>query len=119
MDKIILKGIQFFGYHGVSEVEREVGGKYEVDIEIPYDLESASKSDNLKDTVNYSEVYKIVLKVGTNQSFKLIEALAQKIANVILTNFPIEEVKVKVKKLNPPIAGSLDFAGVQISRNRR
>lgn len=119
MDKILLKGIQFYGYHGVSSVEREVGQKYAVDIEIPYDLKLAGKSDELKDTVNYSKVYKIVTEVGTTESFKLIETLAQKIADAILTNFPcIKSVTVKVMKLTPPIAGTLDYAGVEITRNR-
>ena len=118
MDKILLKGIQFYGYHGVSDVEREVGQKYAVDIEIPYDLEPAGKNDELRDTVNYSKVYKFVTEVGTTESFKLIETLAQKIADAILTNFPTSSVTVKVMKLTPPIAGSLDYAGVEITRNR-
>jgi len=118
MDKIILKGIQFYGYHGVSEVEREVGQKYAVDITIPFELEQAGKSDNIEKTINYSKIYEIVMQVGTSESFKLIETLAQKIADSILDNFPINSVTLKVMKLTPPIAGTLDFAGVEITRKR-
>lgn len=117
MDKIILKGIQFYGYHGVSDVEREVGQKYAVDIKIPYNLMPAGKSDNLTDTVNYAKIYKLVTEIGTTESFKLIETLAQKIADAILTSFSIKSVTVKVMKLTPPIAGSLDYAGVKIRRD--
>lgn len=118
MDKIILKGIQFYGYHGVSDVEREVGQKYAVDIEIPYDLKPAGTSDELENTVNYAKVYKLVTEVGTNENFKLIEALAEKIADAILTSLPVENVTVKVMKLTPPIAGNLDYAGVEITRSK-
>jgi len=118
MDKIILKGVQFYGYHGVSDEEREVGQKYAVDVEIPYDLKPAGKSDNLRDTVNYAKVYKLVTQVGTTESFKLIETLARKIADAMLTNFPIDSVTVRVMKLTPPIAGNLDYAGVEITRNK-
>ena len=116
MDKIILKGIQFYGYHGVSEAERELGQKYAVDIEIDFDLEPAGRSDNLNDTVNYSEIFRLVIEVGTSEKFLLIESLAQKIADAILSRFPIETVLVRVKKLTPPIPGELEYAGVEIVR---
>ncbi|MBM3239104.1 dihydroneopterin aldolase [Candidatus Poribacteria bacterium] len=116
MDKIILKGIQFYGYHGVSEAERELGQKYAVDVEINYDLGPAGTSDNLDDTINYSAIFRLVIKIGTNEKFILIESLAQKIADAILSQFPIEAVLVRVKKLTPPIPGELKYAGVEIVR---
>ena len=93
MDKIILKGIQFYGYHGVSEAER-----------------------NLDDTINYSAIFRLVVKIGTSEKFILIESLTQKIADAILSQFPIETVLVRVKKLTPPIPGELEYAGVEILR---
>ena len=118
MDKIILKGIQFYGYHGVSEAEREVGQKYAVDIEIDYDLEPAGRSDNLNDTIDYSAVFHLVIEIGTSEKFILIESLAQKIADATLSQFPIGTVLVRVKKLTPPIPGELEYAGVEIVRER-
>ncbi len=118
MDKIILKGIQFYGYHGVSEAEREVGQKYAVDVEIDCDLESAGKSDDLNDTMDYSEIFRLVIETGTHRKFLLIESLAQNITDSILSRFPIESVLVRVKKLTPPIPGELEYAGVEITRKR-
>jgi len=118
MDKIILKGIQFYGYHGVSEPEREVGQKYAVDIEVFYDVEKAGKSDDLNETINYAEIFNLVVEIGTSEKFFLVETLAQKIAFAILEQFPIETVLVRVKKLTPPIAGMLEYAGVEIMRHR-
>jgi len=117
MDKIILKGIQFYGYHGVSEPEREVGQKYAVDIEVFHDLEKAGKTDDLNETIDYAEIFNLVVEIGTSKKFLLIETLAQKIADAILERFPIDAVLVGVKKLTPPIAGMLEYAGVEIIRH--
>ena len=119
MDKIILKGIQFHGYHGVAEAERQLGQKYEVDLELMADLSTAGKTDDLTHTVDYVEVVQLVIDIGTRQSFQLFEALAEKIANAILAQFQIEEVRITVKKLSPPIEPRLTYAGVEIHRKRK
>ena len=88
MDKIILKGIQFHGYHGVTEAERQLGQKYEIDLELTTDLSAAGKTDNLAHTVDYAQVVQRVIEIGTRQSFQLFEALAETIADAILAQFP-------------------------------
>lgn len=118
MDKIILKGIQFHGYHGVAEAERQLGQKYEIDLELMTDLSTAGTSDDLTHTVNYAEVVQRVIEIGTQGSFQLFEALAETIAGEILAQFQIEEVQITVKKLSPPIEPRLTYAGVEIRRRR-
>ena len=119
MDKIILKGIQFHGYHGVAEAERQLGQKYEIDLELMTELSVAGKTDDLAHTINYAEVVQLVIEIGTQQSFQLFEALAETIAATILARFQIEEVRVAVKKLSPPIEPTLTYAGVEIYRKRQ
>ena len=119
MDKIILKGVQFHGYHGVAEAERQLGQKYEIDLELMTDLSTAGKTDDLAHTINYAEVVQLVIDIGTRQSFQLFEALAETIAREILAQFQIEEVRITVKKLSPPIEPRLTYAGVQIHRKRK
>ena len=119
MDKIILKGIQFHGYHGVAEAERQLGQKYEIDLELTTDLSVAGKTDDLTHTINYAEVVQLVIEIGTQGSFQLFEALAETIAAAILARFQIEEVRVAVKKLSPPIEPTLTYAGVEIYRKRQ
>lgn len=117
-DKIILSGIQFHGHYGVSDQERGVGGRYVVDLELTYDLRPAGRSDALTDTVDYSAVYALVVAIGRERQFHLLEALAQALADAMLAKFPVGEVLVRVKKQPPPIAGVLDYAGVEIRRTR-
>ena len=118
MDKIILKGIQFHGYHGVAAAERQLGQKYEIDLELMTDLSDAGKTDDLTHTIDYAQVVQLVIEIGTQQSFQLFEALAETIAEAIFAQFSIEEVRIAVKKLSPPIEPRLTDAGVEIHRKR-
>ncbi|MFQ6016165.1 MAG: dihydroneopterin aldolase [Anaerolineae bacterium] len=118
MDKIILNGIEFYSYGGVSKAEREVGQRYVVDVELIYDLRAAAASDDVADTINYSEVYRAVLETARQTKFHLIETLAQRMADTLLQRFPAQEVFVRLRKQPPPIDGVLQYAGVEIRRGR-
>ncbi len=116
-DRIILKGMVFYGYHGVSPAEKELGQRFGVDVELTADLSLGGLSDDLNRTVNYSAVYKIVKQVVEGPSFNLIEAVAEKVAAEILSRFAVEQVRVTLKKLQAPIKGSvLSYAAVDIVR---
>ena len=119
MDKIILKGIRFHGYHGVAEAERQLGQKYEIDLEMMTDLATAGKTDDLAHTIDYAQVVQLVIEIGTQGSFQLFETLAETIAEAVLAQFQIEEVRIAVKKLSPPIEPTLTYAGVEIHRTRK
>ena len=118
MDKITIKGIHFHGYHGVHSAEREIGQKYEVDLELSLDLSTAGKNDVLAKTIDYTKMVDIVLKIGTKQSFHLFEALAESIATQILDQTSAIKIQVAVKKLSPPIEPPITHAGVEIIRKR-
>ena len=119
MDKITLKGIRFHGYHGVAEAERQIGQKYEIDAELVRDLSVAGKTDDLVHTIDYAQVIRLIIEIGTHQSFQLIEALAETITAAILDQFVVEEVRITVNKLSPPIAQIITHAGVSIARKRK
>ncbi|HBN45741.1 MAG TPA: dihydroneopterin aldolase [Candidatus Marinimicrobia bacterium] len=118
MGIIRLKNMQFYGYHGVSESEKHLGGKFEVDVEMSMDLKEACAADNLDATVDYEAVYNIVDGCVKNDKFYLIEALADSIARETFTHFAIAEITVRVRKPHAPINGMLDTVEVEISRNR-
>lgn len=116
MDRIILKGLQFYGYHGVTESERQVGQKYEIDAELTCDLSLAGVADELAHTIDYGQVVNLIVEIGTERSFQLIEALTETVASAILDQFPVQEVQLDVKKLFPPIVHQLTYAGIRIRR---
>jgi 7,8-dihydroneopterin aldolase/epimerase/oxygenase len=118
-DRIIVGGIKFHAYHGLTRLEREVGVRCSIDVEMSVDLTPAIASDNLADTIDYREVHRLVLEIGQERkSFHLIESLGGRIADEMLARFPIDEVTVRVRKETPIIDGIVDYIGVQVSRGR-
>lgn len=118
-DTINLNRMQFYGYHGALLEEQRMGQRFDVDVTINCDLYQAGTTDQLEQTVNYAEIYMQVKEIVEGRAYKLIETVAEKIAETILLNFTkVESCRVKVIKPNPPIAGHYDSVSVEIERNR-
>ena len=118
-DRIIMEGMQFYGFHGVNVEERSLGQSYVVDLAVEIDLGVPGRSDRLEDTVSYTHLYRSVQKVLEGESKNLLEATAETVARRILEEFPVDAVQVRVKKPRPPIKGSfVDNAAVEIYRVR-
>ena len=118
-DRIILEGMQFYGFHGVNVEERSLGQSYVVDLAVEMDLGVPGRSDRLEDTVSYTHLYRSVQKVLEGESKNLLEATAEAVARRILDEFPVDAVQVRVKKPRPPIKGSfVENAVVEIYRVR-
>lgn len=119
MDKILLSAMEFYGYHGVLPEETKLGQRFVVDLELSLCLKKAGQSDDLSETVNYADVYQLTKEIVEGPPFKLIEAVAEKLAAKILATFPnVRECKVKLTKPNPPISGHYRSVAVEIIRGR-
>lgn len=116
MGIIRLKNMQFYGFHGVDESEKHLGGRFEVDVEMHLSLKVACESDDLEDTVNYEAIYKTVDQCVKKDKFYLIEALANSIAKEIIKNHPIDAIMIRVRKPHAPVKGVLDTIEVEIER---
>ena len=119
-DRIILTGMQFYGFHGVNPEERRLGQPFVVDLEAELDLSAAEASDRLTDTVSYTHLYRVVKGIVEGEPLNLLESAAGAIASGVLEQHPaVEAVRVTVQKPRPPIRGSvIDSAGVEIYRKR-
>ncbi|MDP4199204.1 MAG: dihydroneopterin aldolase [Bacteroidota bacterium] len=115
---IRLKNIQVYGYHGAHAHEREHGGRFEIDVELRADLEQAAKSDDLADTVDYVKLQRTVEELSSTKH-RLIESLADVIARRLLSDFPAEEVIVRVRKPGAAIGGVLDSVEVECHRLKK
>jgi dihydroneopterin aldolase len=118
MGIIRLHNMTFYGYHGISAAERQTGRRFEVDVELVVDMDKPAKSDKLKDTVNYTEVYRIVEQLVAQNRFALLETIAVRLANQILKKFKPQEVVVRVRKKIPPVPGNLDHIEVEVKRKK-
>ena len=118
VDRIELRGLRALGVCGVLPEEQERPQPLEVDVDIEADLTAAGMSDDLDDTVDYGAVCELVERVVTTETFALIERLAERIAELILTDDRVLAVTVAVRKTRPPVAQILATSGVRIRRVR-
>jgi dihydroneopterin aldolase len=117
-DKILLSGVRFHGYHGLTRMEREVGGRYSIDLELTYDYSKAIVSDRIADTLDYRKVHRIVQEIGRGKSYRLIEALAGKIVVTLFEEVGVDEIFIRVRKETPVLDGIVESVGVELRRSR-
>jgi dihydroneopterin aldolase len=117
-DRITLKSLVFYAYHGVFEAEKELGQKFEVDVDMRGDFQAAARVDDIDMAVNYADVYATVKDIVEERDFDLIEALALNIADEVLSGYEVEEVTVRVRKPSAPIGGPADYVECEITRFR-
>ena len=108
MDCIQLEGIRCYGYTGYLPEEQVLGQWFEVDVTLWLDLALAAKSDAIEDTIDYRNIINRVQHLVKTSKFALVERLAGAIAESILANNGIQQVKVRLSKLAAPIP---DFGG--------
>lgn len=119
MDQIKLNNMQFYGFHGLFPEENKLGQRFYVDAALFADLHQAGASDDVKDSVNYGEVFETVRRIVEGNVYRLLEALAEGIASELLATFPlINACRIEVKKPDPPIVGHYDSVTVEIYRER-
>ncbi len=118
-DIIRIKNASFYAYHGVDSDEQNLGGKFEIDVEIIGDFSEAIRSDNLKKAIDYESVYSIIKKIVTQKKYYLLETLAKTIAKGLIGEFSlIHKVKVIARKPHPPVRGVVDYVEVEITETR-
>jgi 7,8-dihydroneopterin aldolase/epimerase/oxygenase len=119
MDKIILTNMQFYGFHGLLPEENKLGQRFNVDLELYLDTSKAGLSDNMLESIDYSQAYQRVKKVVEGEAKNLIEAVAETIASDLLSSFELlRACRVKVMKPDPPIPGHYQSVAVEIYREK-
>ena len=117
MDRIFLTGLTTEAIIGIFDWEREVRQTIAVDLEMSADIRRAAATDHIDDTLDYKKVAKRVLAFVQDSRFQLIETLAERIAELILTEFQVDRVRVTLHKPGA-IRHSRDV-GVIIERSRQ
>lgn len=117
MDKIYIENLEVFAHHGVLAEETENGQNFYVNAVLYTDTTKSAKDDNLELTVNYAEVCDFIVNYMQNNTFKLIETVANRLAEQILINFGlIEKIDIEIRKPNAPIQHNFDCVSVKIIR---
>ena len=119
MDKITIKNLKLFAYHGVNPEEKENGQNFYIDLNYFLDLSLPCESDNVDDTVSYAKAVKIIQKVFTECSYDLIEKAAQKVCDALFESFEsIKKIEITLKKPEAPVKAEFDYMAVSLTRER-
>lgn len=119
MNRMFIKGLEVFAYHGVNPEEKRDGQRFVLDITLYANLSYAEKSDRLEDTVNYASVRKTVSRLMTENRFDLIERAAACVAEGVLKEHPkVEKIEVILKKPDAPMSAKFDYVAVEVVRQR-
>jgi dihydroneopterin aldolase len=119
-DRIVVEGMDFYGYHGVNPPENELGQRFVVDVALTMDLRTAASSDDVSDTVSYAHVFKAVKAIVEGEPRQLLESVAERVAESLLEDERVEEVWVRLNKPAAPIKGAVfSRVAVEITRRRK
>ncbi|CCQ47934.1 dihydroneopterin aldolase [Pseudarthrobacter siccitolerans] len=118
MDRITLTGVTAVGHHGVFDFERREGQPFVVDAVLYLDFAKAAESDDVRDTAHYGEVAQRITEWISGEPLNLIEALAVRIADSLLSEFRLEAVDVTVHKPQAPIEVPFGDVAVSVHRTR-
>lgn len=115
--KIGLEDVRFYAPHGFYEEEHRMGNEFSIDVEVEAAITGAAEHDDLGGTVNYATIY-YLLQAEMKKPTQLLEALAYRMGNRILNQFDsVSSVKLRLRKLNPPLGGKVGAAVVEILVN--
>ncbi|MCK5075205.1 MAG: dihydroneopterin aldolase [Calditrichia bacterium] len=117
-DIIRLTNMSFYAHHGYYSAERELGQRFELDVELYKDLTKAIKTDDLDETIDFEKVYTIINEIFSTSRFTLIETVGGKIIEALLHKLPILAVKVVIRKPQVPIKAILDHVEIEIYREK-
>ena len=118
VERIIIERLEFYGHCGVTEEERRKAQPIALDLELEASVAPAALSDCLADTIDYAHVAKRLVALGTSLECKLLEAMADQLVGMLFAEFPVERVRIWIRKLQAPLAMVAGSVGVRLERTR-
>ncbi len=98
MDKVLIEGLEVRTVIGIYDWEREIRQTVRLDLEMAWDISTAGKSDNIADTLDYKMVSKRLIGFIEQSEFGLIEALAEACAKIVIDEFAVPWLRLKLSK---------------------
>ena len=113
---VIIKNLEFQGKHGASADERKTLRRFQVDVELSWDMTTPVETDRLADTVNYDSVCGMLIEIGGGAPRHLLEHLAGQMLAAISARWPHVSVELELRKLHPPCPGNPTYTAVRLRR---
>jgi len=114
MDRVFVEDLKVQTVIGIFDWEREIKQTISIDLEMAFDIRAAAESDNIEDTLDYKAVSKRLIQFIEKSEFQLVEALAERCASIILDEFPVNWLRLKLGK--PGAVRGSSAVGVIIER---
>ena len=118
-DRILLREMAFYAYHGLTPEEQARGQVFIVDVAVEADLHRAGHTDEIADSLDYRDLYARVRQAVTEERYRLLEAVAEAVAHRMLEAERVQAVTVRVRKPHVQLGGPLAYAAVEVTRRRR
>ena len=118
LEHIVIERLEFRGCCGVTAEERAVPQPLAVDLELQHQLNPAELADDLTRTIDYAKIAQRVVEVGTLHDSCLLETMAERLLAMLFNEFPVERIKVWIRKLHPPIPYVAGSVGITVERTR-
>lgn len=116
--EVEIRGLSIYTHHGVTDAEREIGQRLEIDVAFDVPDCDAVLTDRLDDTVDYSEVCDIVALGATERSYRTLERLCHVIGERLMERFACESVRVRAAKPEPPLPLAVEEVAVEVVHER-
>lgn len=117
-DEIRIRGLKVFAHHGVYPEETRDGQNFFIDAVLTADTKKPGRTDALEDSTNYGEVCHFITEWMQQNTRKLIEAVAEGLAEALLLRYPLlSAVEIEVKKPEAPIGLPFEFVSVRVKRS--
>jgi 7,8-dihydroneopterin aldolase/epimerase/oxygenase len=116
--EVEIRGLSIYTHHGVTEAERELGQRLEIDVSFDVPDCDAVLTDRVEDTIDYAEVADIVALAATDRSYKTLERLNHVIAERLMDRYGCESVRVRSAKPEPPLPLAIEEVAVEVVRSR-
>ena len=116
--EVEVRGLSIYTHHGVTEAEREVGQRLEIDVSFDVPDCDAVLTDRLEDTVDYAEVGDLVALAATERSYRTLERLCHVIGERLMERFACESVRVRAAKPDPPLPLAVSEVAVEVVHER-
>lgn len=113
---IALNNIQLFGYHGLHNHEKQQGNAFVVDVEVDFPFTQTLLHDNMETSLDYGVLFNCIRETIEGPSRNLLETLILEMETRILSALPeVQGVRISLKKMNPPVDGTVGSSEVRIS----
>jgi 7,8-dihydroneopterin aldolase/epimerase/oxygenase len=116
--EVEIRGLSIYTHHGVTEAERELGQRLEIDVSFDVPDCDAVLTDRVEDTIDYGEVADIVALAATERGYRTLERLNHVIAERLMDRYGCDSVRVRSAKPEPPLPLAIEEVAVEVVRSR-